>query len=107
MGLGNKLEPIHDDDSCPLCGAEPGMPHDELCPLAVEEEYIDPDIEYDSRVDKEPRRFEESINFDKFMDRIIFEETKRGMPVLNDSPQRKRAINCQEHPMGRMRMRGC
>lgn len=122
-----------EDDACPECGAPPGEECDPRCPMADEPEGVDPDTAWDTRGDKfeshnvepsassgngahpsdcecptceEAGRQNESFGFSKFMDRIISEETKKGMPVLNDSPHRKRALREQEHPMGRTRIGG-
>ncbi len=43
------------------------------------------------------------FSFDKFMDRIVESETRRGMTVIKDSPQRERQQRRQERPLGRIR----
>jgi len=46
----------------------------------------------------------ESFGFGKFMDRIVCDEHRKTLPVLNDSPQRLRAARNQERPLGRIRI---
>lgn len=122
-------EELEGGDECPECGAPPGEPCDPQCPNADEPEGVDPDTAWDTRfeahdhanaqvepgVGNHPSDCEcktceactnESRDFDKFMNRILSEETKKGMSVLNDSPHRKRAIREQERPMGRTRIGG-
>lgn len=116
-------------ESCEECGAPEGQPCDPECPNAGDIEGVDPDTDYDTRfeaVDKasgvepgagnhtsdcecpscEGKAVNESNDFDRFMNRILSEETKKGMSVLNDSPHRKRALREQERPMGRTRIGG-
>lgn len=116
-------------DECPECGAPPGEPCDPQCPNAEAPEGVDPDTAWDTRFEghdhanpqvepgagNHPSGCEcdecnddlsEGTNFDKFMSRIISEETKKGMAVLNDSPHRKRALREQERPLGRTRVGG-
>ena len=93
------------DDSCPECGAAGEEPCDPACPNA-EEEGVDPDTAWDSRIDKKPVGESVNFNFDKFTDRILLESQKRGIRVMNDSPLRSRAATYQERPMGKTRIGG-
>jgi hypothetical protein len=118
------MDPSNNEEGCPECGAPGGMECDPSCPNASGATGPDPDRAYDTRfesVDKasgtEPgagnhtsdcecptcEAVNESSGFGKFMNRIISEENKKGLPVLNDSPLRKRALSTQERPMGRVR----
>lgn len=117
------------EDPCPDCGAPMGEEHDPSCPNAEPPEGVDPDTAWDTRfeaqdrgdVQTEPGAGDhpsdctcksceevqaEAFGFGRFMNRIISEETKKGMPVLNDSPHRKRALREQERPLGRTRIGG-
>lgn len=94
------------DDSCPECGAGAGEPCDPMCPNAEEEEGVDPDSEYDGRVDREPVMPESKFTFDKFMDRILVETKKRGINVVQDNPRRSVAARYQERPLGKTRVGG-
>lgn len=117
-------------EECPECGAPMGVPCDPQCPNADEPEGVDPDSAYDRRFENHDHaatqvdpgagnhpegceckgcnaeKVNESSDFDRFMNRILSEENKKGLPVLNDSPHRKRALREQERPMGRTRFGG-
>lgn len=71
--------------------------------IAAEKEEADRDYRADMK--RDARSLGESVDFDRFMSRIISEETRRGLPVVNDSPLRKNAQRYQERPMGKTRMR--
>lgn len=127
FGPDTVKDDFDDEELCPECGAPPGGECEPGCPNA-DIEGVDPDIAYDTRFETYERAdsniepgegdhpqdcecqscicANESYNFDKFMDSIIVQETKRGMPVLNDSPHRRRAIREQERPLGRTRFGG-
>lgn len=104
------LEPVCDD-----CALEYAGDHEEvIAPLVGEgeepSELVDPgarnhpkDCECAKCEDRGPVK-ESTIGFDRFMDRILIQETKQGLKVLNDSPLRANAHRYQERPMGRVRM---
>lgn len=128
--MPEELDGGNDMEACEECGAPEDMPCDPQCPNADQQTGVDPDSDWDSRGDfteahdkadttepgpgnhasdcecKSCELQTESFGFGKFMNRIISEETKTGLPVLNDSPHRKRALREQERPMGRTRIGG-
>lgn len=115
------------DGCCPLCGACDDEECEPNCPNAGDgmTDVSDPDAGWDTRYENFDRPFsqvepgegnhpedceckscklkKESFGFDKFMDRIVLNETKRNIPILVDSPQRIRASKVQERPLGRIR----
>lgn len=78
-----------DVDTCPECGAPLGEPHDPRCPLKDD---FGPDTD----------RYRESVDFDKFMDRIVIEENrKHKIDVVENNPQRQIARKYQDRPGNR------
>lgn len=129
---GDKFSIDQDDHhpgrvTCPTCGGKFGAEHDEGYPNTQRDNRTGQDLrgfgeahvrdtpepgainhpedcECPECVDLAPKT--ESTMFDKFMDRIIKEERKPFNLVIKDSPQRIRAARNQEHPLGRIRVRG-
>jgi hypothetical protein len=102
--------------NCEVCGAPGGEPCDPGCPNAPYEDplELDPDRAWDERGDRaddeahfgrEDRQFDESTDFDKFMDRTLLDEGKRKMvDKPEDNPQRRRALGHQNRPLDRTRI---
>lgn len=105
-------------EECPMCGDEVALADmgptagGLVCNSCLESsaenaaaEAAEAVADYHTDMKMDSRRMGEGVvGFDRFMDRIMIEENRKGLPVLNDSPLRKVAARYQERPMGKTRM---
>lgn len=105
----DKLPEMDEDenhgDHCPDCGAPAGADHKIGC-NNDDDKSAEPDVEEPVNVDSLTKH-NESINFDKYMDKILVQEGRVRTPVKQiDSPQRVRAAKHQDRPLNKTRFGG-